>query len=106
MSWGKFKVCYTQKSKNNNGKTRKIITTREIKMWNTGIAQETKETKQAQQAFLPSKSAIDRIEYELRSAILKREKRQINRQHWERYVADVVYYVHGRHYKDYDILNT
>jgi hypothetical protein len=65
---------------------------------------ENKEKKQVYWKFLQRNSATDRTEYKLRSATEKREIRKINRQHWNRYVADLEYDVHGRQDKAYKII--
>jgi hypothetical protein len=53
-------------------------------MWNT-----CKEKEQACWAFIQSGSATDRTEYKVRSAIVKKEVRNINRRHWDQYVTDL-----------------
>lgn len=104
LEWESLKTIIIKAASEAIGKRNRRYKNRGLRIWNDEIAEHIRKKKEAYLKFLHTASSEDRADYKMKSAIVKRETRKLNREHWNRYVANLEYDVHGKQDKAFKIL--
>jgi hypothetical protein len=91
--WESLKDIIIKAATESLGKRRRYKN-RGLRILNDEIAQYIKEKKQAYLKYLNTRSDVDTANYKRKSAIVKRETRNRNREHRTKYAADLAYDVY------------
>ena len=63
-----------------------------------------KEKREAYLKYLNNRNDYNRTEYNKTRALVKRYTRKLNREHWDKYIADMEYNLHGKQDKVYKFI--
>ncbi|PSN32153.1 hypothetical protein C0J52_23856, partial [Blattella germanica] len=77
-----------------------------VKIWDLEIQKLVKDKKEAYLKYLNNKNDQNKIEYNRTRALVKRYTRTLNREHWDRYIADMEHNLHGRQDKVYKFIRS
>lgn len=77
-----------------------------LKIWDLEVQKLVKDKKEAYLKYLNNKNDQNKIEYNRTRALVKRYTRKLNREHWDRYIADMEHNLHGRQDKVYKFIRS